>query len=101
MQIMMNTNMNRRAFGCCQSNKGETALLHRIQAVDFALYDTILYLDAYPNCRKALAHYHSLLEMQRKLRAEYEAEYGPLTAFGNENRDGWKWTETPWPWEMS
>ena len=75
--------------------------LQKLRQIDFALYDVILYLDAYPNCRKALSYYHSLIEMQRKLKAEYESHYGPLTAFGNESKSTWEWTATPWPWEMT
>lgn len=86
--------MNNRRNGC-------DALLRRIQEVSFAIYDTVLYLDAYPGCRKALAHYHDLLELKRKLQAEYEAQHGPLTAFGNESKSSWDWTATPWPWEMT
>ncbi len=96
---MLNPINNRRATLSCGCGNKENALLRKLQAVDFALYDTILYLDAYPNCRKALAYYHSLLETQKKLQAEYEAEFGPVTAFGNLSRDEWKWTSTPWPWE--
>lgn len=81
-------------------NNGEM-LLQKLRQIDFAIYDTILYLDAYPNCRKALAYYHSLIEMQRKLSAEYQSQYGPITAFGNENKSAWDWTATPWPWEMT
>ncbi len=88
-------NMNRRNM-----NNGE-ALMQKLRQIDFALYDTILYLDAYPNCRKALAHYHTLLEMQKQLKAEYEDTHGPVTAFGNVSKNAWSWTETPWPWEMA
>ena len=88
-------NMNRR-----NANNGE-ALLQRLRQVDFALYDTILYLDAYPNCRKALAHYHTLLDMQKQLMAEYESSYGPVTAFGNVSKTDWSWTDTPLPWELA
>ena len=86
-------NMNKRSGG-----NGD-ALMQKLRQVDFAIYDTVLYLDAYPNCRKALAHYHSLLEMRKKLKAEYESMHGPVTAFGNESRENWDWTATPWPWE--
>lgn len=78
---------------------GGEMLLQRLRQIDFAIYDTILYLDAYPNCRKALSHYHALLNMQKKLMAEYEAQYGPVTAFGNTSQTSWDWTSTPWPWE--
>ena len=98
---MLNPNPMRRMNGNCGCNSNETALLHKLQAVDFAIYDTILYLDAYPNCRKALSHYHALIEMQRKLVAEYETQYGPITAFGNQSKNSWDWTATPWPWEMT
>jgi spore coat protein JB len=77
------------------------ALMQKLRQVDFALYDTILYLDAYPNCRKALAHYHTLLEMHKNLKTEYEKEYGPITAFGNESKSSYDWTSTPWPWETT
>ena len=80
---------------------GVDALLRRLQEVSFALYDTILYLDAYPYCRKALAHYHDLIDLKKKLQAEYESQYGPITVFGNENKNAWDWTTTPWPWEMT
>ncbi len=91
---MMNMN-NRRS-----ANNGE-ALLQRLRQVDFALCDTILYLDAYPGCRKALAHYHTLLEIKKQLMTEYEASYGPVTAFGNASKTDWSWTDTPWPWELA
>lgn len=86
--------MNNRRNDC-------DTLLRRIQEVSFAIYDTVLYLDAYPNCRKALAHYHDLLELKKKLQAEHEAQHGPLTVFGNESKSSWDWTTTPWPWEMT
>lgn len=89
---MMKPNRRNNCYG--------DALMQKLRQIDFALYDTILYLDAYPNCRKALAHYHTLLEMQKKLKAEYEATHGPITAFGNDSRENWDWTVTPWPWEM-
>ena len=98
---MLNPISNRRMNGICGCGGNENALLRRLQEIDFAIYDTVLYLDAYPNCRKALAHYHSLLEIQKKLTAEYEAQYGPVTAFGNQSKNSWDWTATPMPWEMN
>ena len=85
---------------CRGASRGD-ALMQKLRQVDFALYDTILYLDAYPNCRKALSHYHTLLEMHNKLTAEYESEYGPITIYGNESKTSYDWVTTPWPWEMT
>ena len=97
---MLNMNSCRRTPSSgCGYDRNDTKLLRRLQVVNFARYDTILYLDAYPDCRKALDYYHKLLEMQRRLVAEYESKHGPVTAFGHESKDSWLWTTTPWPWE--
>ena len=96
---MLNPMNNRR--GGCNCGGNENALLKRLQAIDFAIYDTVLYLDAYPHCRKALSHYHELLMLKAKLQAEYETQFGPLSAFSNHNQSSWDWTATPWPWENS
>jgi spore coat protein JB len=70
----------------------------RLKAADFALWETVLYLDAYPNDKEALASFYKLRDEAEKLTLEYEAKYGTLTAFGNEG-DSWQWTKGPWPWE--
>lgn len=74
-------------------------LLRQLQEVDFAIYETALYLDAYPHSQEALNHYHNLLKMHRELKAAYEAEHKPLTMFGNESKTTWDWVKTPMPWE--
>ena len=97
----------RTGCGCSNHNdNGQpshacTELLAKIRAVDFALYELVLYLDAYPNCQDALDMYHKLLCRQKELTAEYESACGPLTAFGNESHTSWDWIDKPFPWEFS
>lgn len=74
-------------------------LMDRIRAVDFALYETILYLDVYPDSCHALETYHKLRLERNTLHAEFEKTYGPLTAFGNESTTSWDWMSRPAPWE--
>lgn len=74
-------------------------LLRRIQAEDFVLYETVLFLDGHPKHRKALAHYHKHLALAKKLREEYEHRFGPLTVMGGKNENEWQWVCRPWPWE--
>ena len=98
---MMNRNYNnayqgRNGYGCAQ----DTALLRKIQEIDFSIYEIVLYLDAYPDCAEALNYYHTLLEMRQTLVCEYEKKYGPLTAFSNVSHSSWDWTKTPWPWQI-
>ena len=76
-----------------------SSLLRKIQEIDFSLYETVLYLDAYPNCREALGYYHTLLSQRKALVAQYEREVGPLSAFGNNSQGSWDWIKSPWPWQ--
>lgn len=76
-----------------------TKLMQQIQAVDFALYETILYLDVYPHSCDALETYRKLKTQSEALHAEYEAACGPLTAFGNQSTTSWDWMSRPFPWE--
>ncbi len=73
--------------------------LYALQAVDFAIQETVLYLDAYPDSKEALAFYHQLMEERKKLTDIQEGKRGPLTMYGNRSRTSWDWTEKPWPWE--
>ena len=77
----------------------KNALLKEIQAEDFALYETALYLDGHPTCQKALAHYHQHKTACTQLRNKYEEAYGPLTLYGNHSGNCWQWVSSPWPWE--
>ncbi|MBE6662551.1 MAG: spore coat protein CotJB [Ruminococcaceae bacterium] len=74
-------------------------LLDSIREADFVLVETVLYLDAYPDCQEALAYYHKWCERRESLVREYEKCYGPLTAMGNMSKTSWDWTKSPAPWE--
>ena len=77
-------------------------LLSRLQTLDFSIVDTVLYLDAYPECREALAHYHKLLSERDALLLELSEKCRmPMTNFSNASHDAWDWTRGPWPWETN
>ena len=90
--------------GCgCGEQNGTNCdkLLKQIQTVDFALYEVILYLDAYPDHCEALELYHKLVARRKGLWASYEEACGPLTAMGNVSTTSWDWVKSPAPWEYS
>ena len=74
-------------------------MLDLLRAIDFSLYDTILYLDAYPDSKDALSYYHSLIKERETLVDEYEKRFGPLCAYSNTSKSEWQWTKGPWPWK--
>ena len=88
----MRRGVNRENEGCC-------ALQNRLRAIDFALVETTLYLDAYPDSCEALAYYHKLLEERESLAADISKDCGPLTHRENRSQTSWQWVKTPWPWE--
>lgn len=78
------------------------ALLRRLQALDFSIVDTVLYLDAYPDCQNALDYYRKLVSERDALkRSLAENCKRPVTNFENASNDAWDWTNGPWPWEAA
>lgn len=81
----------------------KSRLIRRIQELDFALYELVLYLDTHPTCRRAM----ELMKEYRKKRdefiAEYEKKYGDyiVTIEDVPMADRWKWIDNPWPWEKN
>ncbi len=76
------------------------ALTKRLQALDFSIVDTVLYLDAYPHSEEALAHYHKLLSEREELtRRLADSCHRPMTYMENTSKDAWHWVNGPWPWD--
>ena len=75
-------------------------LSRRLQKVDFAITETVLYLDAYPNSKEALAYYHRLITERDMLNERLAALGRPTTHFDNTAKDQWLWTKGPWPWQI-
>lgn len=88
----MNHNQN-NCRGGCRDEK------NMLRALDFAIQETVLYLDAYPENQQALKYYHELLAQREQVMESYEKNCGPLTIYGNMSRNSWDWVEGPWPWE--
>ena len=101
----MNNQVRKCARGAacpCTSRRNDDrncrTVMDQLRAVDFALTETVLYLDAYPECREAMEFYHKLTAQRRELVASYERQCGPLTMYGN-GENAWEWAQGPWPWE--
>ena len=103
-----NRNFNRSCQGVqreissacrCQNDRNAKALIKKLQIIDFSIIETVLYLDAYPNSKSALSHYHKLTEERAKLSEALAALGMPISCFDNDSADKWNWTNGPWPWE--
>lgn len=74
-------------------------LLCRIQVLDFALNETIQYLNTHPCDCEALRYYCQIRRKLEKAELMYERKCGPLTSKGVDTEYGWEWATCPWPWE--
>lgn len=87
--------------GSSRNTHSTQSIMQKLREIDFAIYETILYLDAYPHSTEALEYYHSLIHQRELLATEYENNQAPITAFGNKSHSSWDWISSPWPWEPS
>ncbi|MBQ7364307.1 MAG: spore coat protein CotJB [Clostridia bacterium] len=72
------------------------SLLNKIRALDLALIDTGLYLNAYPD-KEAAAYFKTVCEEREALADHYQKACAPLTKCHACPIE--QWTQTPWPWE--
>ena len=75
------------------------SLKKKLQTVDFAIIETVLFLDAYPKNMQALEYYHKLIGERKLLEKAINEKCGPITNMSNESRTEWNWVSSPWPWE--
>ncbi|EOU1702529.1 TPA: spore coat protein CotJB [Clostridium perfringens] len=76
-------------------------LLDDIQKLQFYAVELNLYLDNFPENRKATEDYKEISSKLSELIERFECEYGPIRNFGDayiENPVAW--IEQPWPWEI-
>lgn len=71
-------------------------LLRRLSAIQFALWETHVFLDTHIGNPDAMKMHEMYSKKYETLAAEYEKNFGPLTLNGY-NSD--EWLQNPWPWD--
>ena len=69
-----------------------------LQAEDFAVYETALYLDGHPADRDALAYFGEHKRRADELRREVTRSGYPLS-FTDTPEGRYAWVSAPWPWQ--
>ncbi len=75
-------------------------LTKRLQKVDFAITETVLYLDAYPESKEAMSYYKKLVAERDALKSRLAALGRPTSHFDNTDTSAWHWAKGPWPWQV-
>ena len=102
---MVNNNRQNRAMRCASvptQNKKPSAngTLRRLQAIDMALTETVLYLDSYPENKAALSYYEKLVEERERLAKALSHDGRPITHHDSAHHGNWDWISSPWPWDI-
>ena len=98
-QTRMNADHGDGSCGCSVDCK---ALMQRLQKIDFSIVDTVLYLNIYPDCSKALEYYNKLVEERAVLRDMLAKRCKhPMSIYENASCESWDWISSPWPWDAS
>lgn len=74
-------------------------MLCRLSALQFAAWESHVFLDTHPNNRQAFEMYQKYLDRAQKCNAEFEEKFGPLFAPDDFDGGQWTWLDSPWPWE--
>ena len=79
----------------------QAQLFKMLQAYDFALAETQLFLDTHPTNQKALEYFNRVNQLRQTAYAEYGDKFGPIVVSQADDLEKWQWIESPWPWERS
>lgn len=89
-----------RRGGACGCDQRAASWMRRLQVIDFSLQELVLYLDMYPECRRALEKFHALCAERREVLHALRERGISICATDNEGRESWDWINGPWPWEF-
>ena len=73
--------------------------LRAIQDLQFTVLELNLFLDTHPENRNALDDYNEAIMELRRLKDEYQKNYGPLIALFPSDYP-WQYPKTDWPWQI-
>jgi spore coat protein JB len=82
----------------CENMNNREELLKKVMEYKFAINDIVLFLDTHPCDEKALKAHNEFVTEFKKLKEQYENEFGPLCV--ETEIDSWsEWVDSKWPWE--
>lgn len=76
-------------------------LMRKLSGAMFAALEMQLFLDTHKDNKEALKSFKEYSALAAKYKAEYEANFGPLTPADTYGDTSFQWVNAPWPWETA
>lgn len=92
------SNYKNHIYSVIVKGKRDEMLLN-VQALGFLLKDLNLYLDVFPDDKDLLFEFNHYNKEYKKVKSEYESEFGPLCVNAENNDSVFNWVSSPWPWD--
>ncbi|MFW6308529.1 MAG: spore coat protein CotJB [bacterium] len=83
-----------------RDNHVNVSMLKEIMQLQFAVIETVLYLNTHPEDRTVLDLHNNYARRLHRLMHKYQEEYGPLTSSHPDADYPWQWIDEPWPWDI-
>jgi spore coat protein JB len=77
-----------------------TQFLNELQALDFALVELTLYLNAHPYDENAIIKHNELAEKRHATRDVLENHTRDTSTPDTNDSDSGRWSLPPWPWHI-
>ena len=77
-----------------------TSMLKKIMQLQFAVIETVLYLDTHPFDERVLELQNEYSARLENMIDDYSEEYGPLVPSFSRADYPWSWIDEPWPWQI-
>ena len=68
----------------------------KLASLQFTMWELHLYLDTHPFDKTAKMRLNVYSKNYMQMKAQYENQFGPLTAMSGHGED---WLKSPWPWD--
>lgn len=77
-----------------------TAMLREVMSYNFAVLETVLYLNTHPEDQTVLNLHNRYAQRYQELLNEYSERYSPLYSDFPNADFPWNWVNDPWPWDI-
>ncbi|MFW5991949.1 MAG: spore coat protein CotJB [Halanaerobiaceae bacterium] len=83
-----------------RNNPVNLPLLRQVMEYNFAVLETVLYLNTHPEDNTVLNLHNRFAREYMNLVKDYQRNYGLLFADYPNAELPWQWIDEPWPWEI-